>query len=280
MSNKVKVPGGAFYAGDGLTVDQTTRTVSAGGGSSVSTPDWNQNDATASDYIKNRPFYSEKQVETVAIWDGDKTDKVSVLDSYYKVSDSTPTYTDGVFVCYMKSVETETSITLSWSDIKTDYSGFLLFSDYAIICYDTSQLLFGRFSFPETGIYFLNDNGSFTTKVERVIETVKTIDRKYLEKKFVVDSTNLPTDSTGWNKLNESLKDAYQAGDTILLDINGNNSKALLKLTNVYDSHYLFVYTMDLMSISAYILAVSMDSGSLKQITITPSSIPTTEVTA
>ena len=32
MSNKVKVPGGAFYAGDGLTVDPMTRTVSAGGG--------------------------------------------------------------------------------------------------------------------------------------------------------------------------------------------------------------------------------------------------------
>ena len=32
MSNKVKVPGGAFYAGDGLTVDPITRTVSAGGG--------------------------------------------------------------------------------------------------------------------------------------------------------------------------------------------------------------------------------------------------------
>lgn len=67
MSNKVKVPGGAFYAGDGLTVDQTTRTVSAGGGSSVSTPDWNQNDATASDYIKNRPFYTGDLVETVLV---------------------------------------------------------------------------------------------------------------------------------------------------------------------------------------------------------------------
>ena len=67
MSNKVKVPGGAFYAGDGLTVDQTTRTVSAGGGSSVSTPDWNQNDATASDYIKNRPFYTGNPVETEII---------------------------------------------------------------------------------------------------------------------------------------------------------------------------------------------------------------------
>lgn len=32
MPNKVKVPGGAFYAGDGLTVDPITRTVSAGGG--------------------------------------------------------------------------------------------------------------------------------------------------------------------------------------------------------------------------------------------------------
>lgn len=55
MSNKVKVPGGAFYAGDGLTVDPITRTVSG----DVTTPDWNQNDATASDYIKNRTHYVE-----------------------------------------------------------------------------------------------------------------------------------------------------------------------------------------------------------------------------
>ena len=67
MANKVKVPGGAFYLGDGLTVDQTTRTVSAGGGSSVSTPDWNQNDATASDYIKNRPIYTGDPAETEII---------------------------------------------------------------------------------------------------------------------------------------------------------------------------------------------------------------------
>lgn len=66
MSNKVKVPGGAFYLGDGLTVDTVTRTVSAGGGD-VTTPDWNQNDATASDYIKNRPFYTGDSVETEII---------------------------------------------------------------------------------------------------------------------------------------------------------------------------------------------------------------------
>ena len=59
MSNKVKVPGGAFYLGDGLTVDPVTRTVSAGG-SSVQ-PDWNQNDSTAADYVKNRTHYEEKE---------------------------------------------------------------------------------------------------------------------------------------------------------------------------------------------------------------------------
>lgn len=66
MDNKVKVPGGAFYAGDGLTVDPITKTVSAGGGD-VTTPDWNQNDATASDYVKNRPFYTGDPVETVLV---------------------------------------------------------------------------------------------------------------------------------------------------------------------------------------------------------------------
>ena len=45
MSNKVKVPGGAFYAGDGLTVDPVARTVSTG----VS---WNE--------LKDKPFYLEK----------------------------------------------------------------------------------------------------------------------------------------------------------------------------------------------------------------------------
>ena len=66
MSNKVKIPCGGFYLGDGLTVDPVTRTVSAGGGD-VTTPDWNQNDATASDYIKNRPFYTGDLVETVLV---------------------------------------------------------------------------------------------------------------------------------------------------------------------------------------------------------------------
>ena len=58
MTNKVKVPGGAFYAGDGLTVDQTTRTVSAGGGGSVPKP-------LTYDYMPEG--YPTKAMETVTL---------------------------------------------------------------------------------------------------------------------------------------------------------------------------------------------------------------------
>ena len=54
MSNKVKVPGGAFYAGDGLTVDPVTRTVSAGGSQVV----YNLSNAVFTETVdSNRAYY-------------------------------------------------------------------------------------------------------------------------------------------------------------------------------------------------------------------------------
>lgn len=40
-----------------------------GGAGTLVQSDWNQNDETASDYIKNRPFYNKKAFEDI-IWDG------------------------------------------------------------------------------------------------------------------------------------------------------------------------------------------------------------------
>ena len=50
--NNNKIPCGGFYLGDGLTMDGNT--LKSLGGEQVQT-DWNQNDPTAKDYIKNRP---------------------------------------------------------------------------------------------------------------------------------------------------------------------------------------------------------------------------------
>lgn len=67
MPNKVKVPGGAFYAGDGLEVDKKTRTVSVG--EFDSTKNWLENNPTSSAYIENRPggYYA---TESQKIWNG------------------------------------------------------------------------------------------------------------------------------------------------------------------------------------------------------------------
>ena len=144
MANKVKVPGGAFYAGDGLTVDSVTRTVSAGGGD-VTTPDWNQNDATASDYIKNRPFYEKPLVSVPhpeipgAFW--------------YKVSDAVPTgdHSVGAPCCLIDGVKSNGTIILSTDD-------YYAASEFAVIVALKDNAVsepFGK-TFPERGTYFLS----------------------------------------------------------------------------------------------------------------------------
>ena len=60
----------------------------------TSTPDWNQNDSTASDYIKNRPGgYTVNYPALNIEWDGVIGDRVSVdivSMKYVKVSDEIP----------------------------------------------------------------------------------------------------------------------------------------------------------------------------------------------
>lgn len=144
MTNKVKVPGGAFYAGDGLTVDPVTRTVSG----DVTTPDWNQNDETASDYIKNRPFYGKPFVSVQA----------QMLDGVlYKVSDSVPTGDHSVgascIVVYgLGGEKRKSDVAISTDDyyFVSDGSVFVALKD------NVTVTEFGL-TFPEKGTYFISD---------------------------------------------------------------------------------------------------------------------------
>ena len=56
MSNKVKIPCGGFVLGEGLALGEDGKTLNVTGGGSQA--DWNQNDETAADFVKNRPFYT------------------------------------------------------------------------------------------------------------------------------------------------------------------------------------------------------------------------------
>ena len=63
-----------------------------GGGSSVQ-PDWNQNDSTQPDYVKNRPFYTDNPVETVLV--EEQTVAFSDMNGVYSVQ-GWPTEFDAV----------------------------------------------------------------------------------------------------------------------------------------------------------------------------------------
>ena len=177
MSNKVKVPGGAFYAGDGLTVDQTTRTVSAGGGSSVSTPDWNQNDATASDYIKNRPFYTGDLVKTVL------------------VEESTVSFTNAHANLYRGAISTTIELAagetyeVSWDGavyecVCESVSGFAVIGNMSIIGAgaDTGEpfAISPLTDNHGTEIYTLDTSASHAISISSMVAPVVKIDEKYL----------------------------------------------------------------------------------------------------
>ena len=189
MSNKVKVPGGAFYLGDGLTVDPVTRTVSGGGGD-VTTPDWNQNDATASDYIKNRPFYTET-TETVL------------------VEESTATFADegGVYGAEVRS----TFLATVGETYKVSWDGTV----YESVCADYRAGLFaiGNLSIAGAGAdtgepFLIGPNGSIiyiftadtsashTFSISGLALEVVNIDRKYLPAPFRPEGTSYLTFSS------------------------------------------------------------------------------------
>lgn len=147
MSNKVKVPGGAFYAGDGLTVDPINRTVSAGG--SGSQADWNQNDSTAPDYVKNRPFY-EKPLVSVP------SPQIPNM-AWYKVSDSVPTGDHSLnaactYVTGAGKIEAQISMSTDDYYAASELAVFVALTDNVVI---TEVGL----TFPEKGTYFLSGEG-------------------------------------------------------------------------------------------------------------------------
>ena len=64
-----KIPCGGFKLDEkSFSLDVNgVLSVSGGGSGGGVQPDWNQNDETAADYVKNRPFYTGDPVETVLV---------------------------------------------------------------------------------------------------------------------------------------------------------------------------------------------------------------------
>ena len=173
-------------------------------GNAGSVSDWNQNDETAPDYVKNRPFYVISDAPESIAWNCDDTNGRESVDYYgfgaqthYKVSNIIPnienivgsTFTllldgfgedlDGLFTEYITS-----------SDIRHE-QGFYEIKGGSIIV--VTEAPAGQFQ--STGIYFRNDKVMVILEIGNVPDSA-TIDItldfawvvKKIDKKFIPDS--------------------------------------------------------------------------------------------
>ena len=155
--------------------------------------DWNQNDETASDYVKNRPFYKDvKILDSIDVdisWDGDTTGKTaSSQNRFYKVSDSIFTkeqFLQMYFIC------NGSEIAMSSPDVLNSNSKVLSYMDGGgpVIAVDIGGNIQGGPPdvFPETGVYFPSD-GSVTRLFSKESILSTEIVLKKIDEEFIPDN--------------------------------------------------------------------------------------------
>ena len=174
-----KVPCGGFMLGEGLALGKDGKTLNVTGGGSQA--DWNQNDETAPDYVKNRPFY-EKPLVSVP------SPQIPNM-AWYKVSDSVPTgdHSEMAYCCIVSSSgKLNGQITVSTDDYYTT-------TEFAVVVALKDNAVLEGITFPERGTYFLN-GGNFPLVTGFALgrdadpeitwdgstEEIKTLDEKFL----------------------------------------------------------------------------------------------------
>ena len=220
-------------------------------------PDWNQNDETAADYVKNRPFY-EDMAETVLIEEstvsfalsGDlyvaqiQSNFVATIGETYKVS------WDGT----------------AYECVCVDFNGYIAIGNLSVVGAgsDTGEPFIMKVNNENViQIGTKDTSASHTFSISGFVSEVVKIDRKYLPSPLIIDVTNLPTDTSGWGELYEKIDSAYKDRREILLSANSimipciswGNSNATFIYSNV-SRNTLFVYTL---------IATPNDGGSLEK---------------
>ena len=232
--------------------------------------DWNQNDDTQPDYVKNRPFYTGDPVETVL------------------VEESTATFTEsgGKYTTNFPSTFEATvgeTYSVSWDG-----------TAYECTCVSSNNMtLIGNLSIAGAGsdtgepFVMMIKNGNyiiigtadtssthtFSISQYSAGEVVK-IDRKYLPPRLkdplIIDATNLPSDTSGWSELYNQIDGAYNERREILLDLHGNGT-CMLPCVSCDTGTALFLKSStDYSKINVYILtAYVSDGGSFTERVIT-----------
>lgn len=158
MNTPTKVPCGGFVLGEGLALSEDGKTLNVSGGGTQA--DWNQNDETAADYVKNRPGGYEGRIEIT--WDGDTTGRAkatveNVPGAWYKVSDKILTADDikGGTITVIQNGVSQSLVVPSDEILRSDY-GVVVGENAVMISAKQGIFDIGGYniSIPESGTYF------------------------------------------------------------------------------------------------------------------------------
>ena len=143
--------------------------------------DWNQNDSSADNYVKNRPFY---ELTGTLTWDGNTDGLVSVADAFYKVADAVLSLSDVAngYSVVVPAFGTVTEVDTPPEEIA---DGIVLIGGAIVSVAESGVGVdVDGLSFPEAGTYFMKTVdvcvGSLTINGYTGFITVKKIDPKYL----------------------------------------------------------------------------------------------------
>ncbi len=146
----------------------------------IKKPDWNQNDATAADYVKNRPFYTDNPVETVLV----EEQTVTVGDDLYISLSDSVTFVEGeTYAVTYNGVQYE---CVAWAANALDYAAIIVGNGEVYGGDGGNGEPFAlEYDF---GKVYLNvaDPGEYTVSISCMLPKVHKIENKYLPEGTIV----------------------------------------------------------------------------------------------
>lgn len=205
-----------------------TRKYGGGGGTTLSTPDWNASEGEEG-YIKNRPFYSEtKETEilpetTVTLENQGATTiprKNLIVGQVYTV-----TFNNTNYACVCKEVfENETSVGVGLGEVDALMNGTEPSGVYPFVMIMIDESLIETMEI-ESLIYVINpDITEVTIRIMGIGECLKTLDNKYLNLDWIpciIGKEEFLSGTYSTGRMEDVAFDDFSIGEELVVSCDG-----------------------------------------------------------
>ena len=209
--------------------------------------------------LENRPCYDDSEIKTFT-YNGDKTDKIVVLDTAVKISDDviasedlkniTVTYTKSGKITEINAADVpEEEQAHVFFEYETATGSAASFMDFIFVIYNDNFELEEGILFPEKGIYVADyGGGEYVNSVTAQSQEIKQLDEKFIPDSIArMEDVNILIEENGFSGDYNDLinRPCYIANETELFRISLADLKSNIETAIANKSNY-FMINMDL----------------------------------